>query len=136
MIFLQRSLVGTRIFLSMVPPVVDVCLTATAYRYLTYPMCSLKQVFKQRMVPSLSQVRTPLYTFAVPPSWKVGQIGDLAVTVYVIADFDSPDGLELARESLIFMVFVIYFGLGTVLIVTFLGIDTLCQNSSNLHSQL
>ena len=55
--------------------------------------------------------------------------------VYVIANFDSPDGLKLAKESLIFMVFLVYFGIGMVLIVTFLGIDTLCQNSSNLHSE-
>ena len=52
-----------------------------------------------------------------------------------ISLFDLPDGLELAKESLIFMVFLVYFGVGTVLIVTFLGIDMLCQNSSNLHSQ-
>lgn len=42
-------------------------------------------------------------------SWRVGEVDNLAVSVYVIADLDSEEGLGLAKESLKFMVFEVYF---------------------------
>lgn len=77
----------------------------------------------------------PLH-LASPSSRKVGQSDDLAVTVYVIADFDSHDGLELAKESLKFVVRVVHFGVGSDAHYCIIGIDALGQNPSNLYPKL
>lgn len=57
---------------------------------------------------------------------------DLAVTVYVIADFDSHDGLELAKEALKFMVFILHRFIVDDVHRHITGIDTLAQDSGNL----
>ena len=85
------------------------------------------------MAPLSSQVRDISF-ISLPLSRKVGESDDLAVTVYVIADFDSHEGLELARESLKFMVFVVYFDTEPDRHVT--GIDALGQNSGNFYPKL
>ncbi|KAF8137406.1 glycosyltransferase family 24 protein [Boletus edulis] len=56
------------------------------------------QMFNLPEVFSKAGFRTTDGSFVVP-----SQSDGLAVTVYVIADFDSHDGLELAKESLKFM---------------------------------
>ncbi|KAF8549596.1 hypothetical protein OG21DRAFT_1515006 [Imleria badia] len=56
------------------------------------------QIFNLPEVFSKAGFQTMGGSFVVP-----GESDDLAVTVYVIADFDSHDGLELAKESLKFM---------------------------------
>lgn len=71
-----------------------------------------------------------------PPSRKVGENDDLAVTAYVIADFDSHEGLELAKESLNFMVIMVHFDIESDTHRHFTGIDAFDQNSGNLYPKL
>lgn len=71
--------------------------------------------------------------FASPPSRKVGQSDDLAVSVYVIADFNSDEGLELAKESLKFMVFVLLLVIECDVHLHVAVIDALAQNSGNIY---
>lgn len=71
--------------------------------------------------------------FVSPPSRKVGQSDDLALSVHVIADFDSYEGLELAKESLKFMVFVLHLVIEYDGYRHIVAIDALAQNSDNLH---
>jgi len=73
---------------------------------------------------------------ASPSSRKVGQSDDLVVTVYVIADFDSHDGLELAKESLKFVVRVVHSVVDSDAHCRITGIDALGQNPSNLYPKL
>lgn len=71
--------------------------------------------------------------FASPPSRKAGQSDDLAVSVYVIADFDSHEGLELAKESLKFMVFILHLVIEYDVHRHIAGIDALAQNPGDLY---
>ena len=68
-----------------------------------------------------------------PPTQKVSESDDIAVTAYV---FDSHEGLELAKESLSLVVFVVQFDIDSDAHHHFTGIDTLDQNPSNFYPKL